>query len=976
MTRRRARSTNPCDFSYRGVTRRGAAATIAENCRHCQNPIAVSFPRSNPSRTVKSSLVPFDINASKNPLKTRNTRTTKSINARPGEAKGRSGERREENAWCSCMGDVVSRNCAHEFTDTVRHDAKRKGTEKERKRLPSTKRALDKIGTAVDPKDAAAEDSSRRLTGQVNLAFCDTEITFAPSAIVYFAHSERVKNFDLHLKGFYTPKQGGIGKSFLQEEGEQGTQENAERQKERKVYSKVVRKWLGEVGWERRRERSRTFGNKFSWAIMGLYGGRTDSDGGGYRGISLTERGIVEEKEERDTQRTSTGRGTPSVLSYARMQDQDEFYRTLCSSETLRSGKKGFFHDFSEHVMQTAGDTWTSRIFGRIDDNEGRVRVIFTDAKVKDVVTDTLAKVKLLFRDKDAEVSKRRRLEGYQLAAVGEHDKALLLFSQAVLRAPQPGRNKTVDQGLSLSLALLGRAEIFMALKEYYFALEDLRLAAEHDLPDKLMHSPPCPFVSAIRYQLVPQNSFTTKIQNNRITLLGPVKSSLLLNFVHRYVFTCMHVCHICGGGDGTPLNGAVNSELRWSSGALEIRETTTAGKHVVATAEIHPGDILLVEPPLAGCLLPEFYGTHCQHCYARLRAPVGCPNCSCVAFCGKKCREVAMATYHKYECKVLALLIGSGMSVLSMVALRMVTQEESCEGDDESVDVAPYNLVTHADRRTSKDFLERSLMAAFLLKCLQRVGFFANPTPDDEVPGVEEIIVAALLLRNLQLLQFNAHEFFETRMSAEHRFRGSRPVYLGVAIYPSVARFNHDCYPAVTRYFIGRHIVIRAVRGLRPGDVIAENYGPIFTKRTLAERQRTLAGRYWFRCTCKACQEDWPRFENLTNDSVRLRCPTVGCGGLHSRSRQGKPIKCPDCQKKIWLEDRLACLRECEALYERGLASMENERVDEAIETFCEALKRFHQVACPPHRDTHLAEIALNSCLADYGNTWRLAAL
>ncbi|XP_071631748.1 SET and MYND domain-containing protein 4 isoform X4 [Temnothorax longispinosus] len=513
------------------------------------------------------------------------------------------------------------------------------------------------------------------------------------------------------------------------------------------------------------------------------------------------------------------------------------------------------------------------------------------------------------------------------------------------------------------------------------------------------------------------------------------------------------------GGSDNKPLNGAVNSALRWSSGALEIRETTTAGKHAVATAEIHPGDILLVEPPLAGCLLPEFYGTHCQHCYARLRAPVGCPHCSCVAFCGKKCKDVAMATYHKYECKVLALLIGSGMSVLSMVALRMVTQEgprkclkiyeelkkniveeaavplaatstttttttttttpnthdmklpassksakrrirrrklkasrrgeeitemmeekgtkerRESNDDDESVDMAPYNLVTHADRRTSKDFLERSLMAAFLLKCLQRVGFFACPTPDDEVPGAEEITVAALLLRNLQLLQFNAHEFFETRVSAEHRFRGSRPVYLGVAIYPTVARFNHDCYPAVTRYFVGRHIVIRAVRGLRPGDVIAENYGPIFTKRTLAERQRTLAGRYWFRCTCKACQEDWPRFENLTNDFVRLRCPTAGCSGLHLQARQGKPIKCPDCQKKICLEDRLACLRECEALYDRGLAGMENERVDEAIGTLCGALKRFHQVACPPHRDTHLAEIALSSCLADYGNTWRPAA-
>lgn len=48
-------------------------------------------------------------------------------------------------------------------------------------------------------------------------------------------------------------------------------------------------------------------------------------------------------------------------------------------------------------------------------------------------------------------------------------------------------KSKTVDQGMSLPLALLGRAEIFMALKEHHFALEDLRLAAEHDLPDKSM---------------------------------------------------------------------------------------------------------------------------------------------------------------------------------------------------------------------------------------------------------------------------------------------------------------------------------------------------------------------------------------------------------------------------------------------------------------------------------------------------------
>lgn len=69
--------------------------------------------------------------------------------------------------------------------------------------------------------------------------------------------------------------------------------------------------------------------------------------------------------------------------------------------------------------------------------------------------------------------------------------------------------------------------------------------------------------------------------------------------------------------------------------------------------------------------------------------------------------------------------------SIRNQEAIKKQENTESHENDG-VIDMAPYNLVTHADKRTSKDFLERSLMAAFLLKCLQRVGFFASPTPDD----------------------------------------------------------------------------------------------------------------------------------------------------------------------------------------------------------------------------------------------------
>lgn len=65
-------------------------------------------------------------------------------------------------------------------------------------------------------------------------------------------------------------------------------------------------------------------------------------------------------------------------------------------------------------------------------------------------------------------------------------------------------------------------------------------------------------------------------------------------------------------------LTAGENPILSGASKLLEIQETTFAGRQAVAAMEINPGDTLAVESPLASCLLPEFYGSHCQNCFAR----------------------------------------------------------------------------------------------------------------------------------------------------------------------------------------------------------------------------------------------------------------------------------------------------------------------------------------------------------------------
>lgn len=80
---------------------------------------------------------------------------------------------------------------------------------------------------------------------------------------------------------------------------------------------------------------------------------------------------------------------------------------------------------------------------------------------------------------------------------------------------------------------------------------------------------------------------------------------------------------------------------------------------------------------------------------------------------------------------------------------------------------------------------------------------------------------------------------------------------------------------PNSYRYFVGKNIVINAVRPLQSGDIIAENYGAIFTRKSLRERQENLLARYWFKCSCTACTQDWPSIKNdggLSAVSRRIR--------------------------------------------------------------------------------------------------------
>lgn len=73
-------------------------------------------------------------------------------------------------------------------------------------------------------------------------------------------------------------------------------------------------------------------------------------------------------------------------------------------------------------------------------------------------------------------------------------------------------------------------------------------------------------------------------------------------------------------------------------------------------------------------------------------------------------------------------------MSILSHAALRLITQntlERTLELSKNKQNAEIHMLCTNANQRTPQDFLQRTLMASFLLRCLQKSGYFKNISDD-----------------------------------------------------------------------------------------------------------------------------------------------------------------------------------------------------------------------------------------------------
>ncbi|XP_050719553.1 SET and MYND domain-containing protein 4-like isoform X3 [Eriocheir sinensis] len=663
--------------------------------------------------------------------------------------------------------------------------------------------------------------------------------------------------------------------------------------------------------------------------------------------------------------------------------------------------RPGFFKDYHKTVRKALTNDQFNE-FSKLKTNEDRIRFCFTLPAVHDI------DIKPFFKGKSEKEALEKKEAGNKCFGRKNNLEALKLYSQAVVKAPVPSGKywKLIKESADpkkmtmYAICLANRSAALYHLREYHYCVKDIDEALEHHYPKELKYKlfkRKARLLSHMKQHIDARDAFRQALKwldwakmerEKRIEHQTEIQKWLKMYETGKVVKNWDIPEYYAEHPPVIPdVTGGRNERFLSATKKIDIHYDNNMGRYAVAAEDIEPGDVLVTEKPFAAVLNREEYGNHCQKCFKTTKAPIPCKKCSAVLFCSVECRQSSY--FHTIECSILDLLFGSGMSINCFLAFRLLTQyplsyfldmkeklqeEENPKETTDNKEVYDpadfmrlYQLVCHSQHRTPEDLFHRCIMIVFLLKALKKTKYFEGKDggSGDKVSDVE-VFAGSLLLRFLQIVQFNAHEVSEFYLLGPKTFDGAKNETLGAAIYPTLALFNHSCHSAQVRYFSGNQVITKAIRNLRKGDIVPENYGQSFPSKKRSERKLELADRYWFDCNCEACQQDWPMYKEMDNANLRFKCHK--CHGpvpVNTEQVINPFIKCEKCGEQTNILATLKNLQNTEQTFKAACKEMEAFNLEKAESLLIENLKQLEASLYPPYRDYHLTQEAyMRVCL------------
>jgi len=478
---------------------------------------------------------------------------------------------------------------------------------------------------------------------------------------------------------------------------------------------------------------------------------------------------------------------------------------------------------------------------------------------------------------KNIEKSIKMREEGNKLFREGKFSECLTCYNNSILLAPCSTNFELENESIDFAMSLTNRAAILGKFKMHKNAAEDLEVAIISGYPKHLLYKAYQrlgvayeglgdqmkatnayeKLIEALDYSDIP-NEKIKKMKNDASFALKSLDSSVTKK-------------EHCWMADLKLINN--HNEIKTLSSSIEIRQTAEKGRYAVAREKIEVGEIVSNEMAIASSMVPRKRRTHCLHCCRETICPLPCAGCCTVGFCSRECRREGMIV-HQYECKISGFLANLPLKISQMTTQFLVTVsavlnhpmrfhlevfdnwKSGVEPNREDKEATAYfslqNLVKHFD---NIDLLEHFAITLTLLKFLKNLKYYS-----DDIENENELKLGQVLCHYFAAVMPNIHAIFE--MSCKPK-NPTITDMLAVALFPNVAsHVNHSCDPNTFVIDQGRVQITVAARNIQPGEEISHVYFGHFGDTSKEKRQEHLLKKYHFKCTCDACENDYPNAE------------------------------------------------------------------------------------------------------------------
>lgn len=645
------------------------------------------------------------------------------------------------------------------------------------------------------------------------------------------------------------------------------------------------------------------------------------------------------------------------------------------------------FEELCEKLKRNNDLTKVSKDFMKVTTDCDRIRYLFQFDLIRNILQPPQNDSDLI-SEKCTEKSCSLRNEGNALFKSKKYRDSVQVYTESLAWAPLTV-NKVCDEGSDCcaALAFANRSAALFQLAEYQSCLEDINRAFSLGYPHKLsykLHDRRGQCLQAVGRVDDAVASLIEAKQQLGVSELNRTRCQQLSTEIDRRIKTCKatsnnnSICQNQVDCDKTlpQLCDGICPRYPSLSGGCAVKYAADRGRYIVAEHDIYPGDVILVEKSYASIVLTDNRLDHCDYCFKPTLAAIPCLSCHHALFCGEDCRAAAWSSYHCMECQLRSVLELSGVDKFAHLAVRTVLvsqcstvleQARLLSSSNADVDDGIYSpqsyrsicsLVTNADQRSAHDLFRRSAIAIFLVRCLQCAGFFDCDNPTDD----SLIAVSGVLLNHLQSFPCNAHEISEFDLVAG-AVAASVPHELGAGIYATLSLFNHSCNPAVSRNFYGDTCVVRAIRTVRAGQELSDNYGAVYAVQSRDERRNKLRPQYYFECGCEACVSDWPLFTNPGSASPMWRCDSC-----YIELASGA-LQCPSCSHQSDVTLRMEKLRKSDVLYRKAFNNLLECRIEEALRDMLPHLRVMDELICLPWPDYSACQEAVKQCFSIMAN-------